>query len=63
VNHAQVDTPEVARLLREHAQCTALRAANPYRAKAYSRAADSLAALAIPGEERRSQQVSFEDDR
>jgi DNA polymerase (family 10) len=42
------DTQTVARLLREYAQRTALRGGNPYRAKAYSRAADSLAALAIP---------------
>ena len=39
---------QVAKLLREYAQRTALRGGNPYRAKAYSRAADSLAALAIP---------------
>jgi DNA polymerase (family X) len=38
----------VASLLREYAQRTALRGGNPYRAKAYSRAADSLAALAVP---------------
>ncbi|MGY3367858.1 DNA polymerase/3'-5' exonuclease PolX [Bradyrhizobium sp. GM2.4] len=38
----------VANLLREYAQRTALRGGNPYRAKAYSRAADSLAALAVP---------------
>ena len=42
------DNQTVARLLREYAQRTALRGGNPYRAKAYSRAADSLAALAIP---------------
>lgn len=42
------DTQSVAKLLREYAQRTALRGGNPYRAKAYSRAADSLAALAIP---------------
>jgi len=35
-------------LLREYAQRTALRGGNPYRAKAYSRAADSLATLALP---------------
>lgn len=40
----------VAKLLREYAQRTALRGGNPYRAKAYFRAADSLAALAIPPE-------------
>jgi DNA polymerase/3'-5' exonuclease PolX len=34
--------------LREYAQRTALRGGNPYRAKAYSRAADSLAGLAEP---------------
>ncbi|WP_407160563.1 PHP domain-containing protein [Bradyrhizobium sp. STM 3557] len=38
----------VVKLLREYAQRTALRGGNPYRAKAYSRAADSLAALAVP---------------
>ncbi|SFM51008.1 DNA polymerase (family 10) [Bradyrhizobium sp. Rc3b] len=43
-----VDAPGVASLLREYAQRTALRGGNPYRAKAYSRAADSLAALVIP---------------
>src|SRR5438045_9788459 len=43
-----VDTPTVVSLLREYAQRSALRGGNPYRAKAYSRAADSLAALAIP---------------
>lgn len=42
------DNQTVAKLLREYAQRTALRGGNPYRAKAYSRAADSLAALAIP---------------
>jgi DNA polymerase (family 10) len=42
------DARQVAKLLREYAQRTALRGGNPYRAKAYSRAADSLSALAIP---------------
>ncbi|QHO73625.1 DNA polymerase/3'-5' exonuclease PolX [Bradyrhizobium sp. CCBAU 051011] len=42
------ETQTVARLLREYAQRTALRGGNPYRAKAYSRAADSLSALAVP---------------
>lgn len=41
-------TQEVARLLREYARRSALHGGNPYRAKAYSRAADSLAALAVP---------------
>ncbi len=45
---ASVDVRTVAGLLREYAQRTALRGGNPYRAKAYSRAADSLAALAVP---------------
>src|SRR3954452_18268017 len=45
---ASLDTRGVASLLREYAQRTALRGGNPYRAKAYSRAADSLAALAVP---------------
>jgi DNA polymerase (family 10) len=43
-----VDTSTVVSLLREYAQRTALRGGNPYRAKAYSRAADSLATLALP---------------
>ncbi|WLB24056.1 PHP domain-containing protein [Bradyrhizobium japonicum] len=43
-----LDARGVAILLREYAQRTALRGDNPYRAKAYSRAADSLAALAVP---------------
>jgi DNA polymerase (family 10) len=45
---AAADTQTVARLLREYAQRTALRGGNPYRAKAYSRAADNLAALPVP---------------
>jgi DNA polymerase (family X) len=45
---AVAEAEQVAKLLREYAQRTALRGGNPYRAKAYSRAADSLAALAIP---------------
>jgi DNA polymerase (family 10) len=44
----KADIQIVAKLLREHAQRTALRGGNPYQAKAYSRAADSLTALAIP---------------
>lgn len=43
-----LDARGVASLLREYAQRTAFRGGNPYRAKAYSRAADSLAALAVP---------------
>ena len=43
-----LDTRAVADLLREYAQRTALRGDSIYRAKAYSRAADSLSALAIP---------------
>ncbi|MCA1378700.1 MULTISPECIES: DNA polymerase/3'-5' exonuclease PolX [Bradyrhizobium] len=43
-----LDARTVAELLREYAQRTALRGGNPYRAKAYSRAADSLAAIAVP---------------
>ena len=45
---AVAEAQQVAKLLREYAQRTALRGGNPYRAKAYSRAADSLAALAVP---------------
>jgi len=46
-----VDDRTVASLLREYAQRTALRGGNPYRAKAYFRAADSLSALAVPLDE------------
>jgi hypothetical protein len=42
VEMPKAETQTVARLLREYAQRTALRGGNPYRAKAYSRAADSL---------------------
>jgi DNA polymerase (family X) len=45
---AIADAQRVASLLREYAQRTALRGGNPYRAKAYSRAADSIAALPLP---------------
>src|SRR5436190_11589795 len=45
---SKVDRSTVVSLLREYAQRTALRGGNPYRAKAYTRAADSLASLAIP---------------
>ena len=38
----KTDTQTVARLLREYAQRTSLRGGNPYRAKAYLTAADSL---------------------
>jgi len=38
----------VVQLLREFAARTSLRGGNPYRAKAYARAADSLAALVVP---------------
>jgi DNA polymerase (family 10) len=44
----KADTQTVASLLREYAQRAALRGGNPYRANAYSRAADSLGALAVP---------------
>jgi DNA polymerase (family X) len=42
------DTATVAALLREYGERTALRGGNPYRAKAYRRAAESLGALTIP---------------
>jgi DNA polymerase (family X) len=43
-----LDARSVTSLLREYAQRTALLGGNPYRAKAYARAADSLATLAVP---------------
>jgi len=45
---ANTDTQTVARLLREYAQRSSLRGANPYRSKAYFKAADSLGALSQP---------------
>jgi DNA polymerase (family X) len=42
---ANTDIATVAGLLREYARRTSLRGGNPYRAKAYLRAADSLSAL------------------
>lgn len=43
-----IDTPEVIKLLREFGQRVALRGGNPYRAKAYARAAESLGTLTVP---------------
>jgi DNA polymerase (family X) len=45
---AKTDTQAVARLLREYAHRASLRGGNPYRAKAYATAADSLTALSQP---------------
>jgi DNA polymerase (family 10) len=44
----KTDTKTVARLLREYAQRSSLRGGNPYRPKAYLRAAESLSALSQP---------------
>jgi DNA polymerase (family X) len=43
-----LDATQVAKLLAEYGRRTALAGGNPYRSKAYMRAADSLAALAEP---------------
>jgi DNA polymerase (family 10) len=43
--------PEVAKLLHEFGQRTAFRGGNPYRARAYTRAAENLMALTEPLEE------------
>src|SRR3954467_1615848 len=43
--------PEVALLLREFGQRTALRGGNPYRSRAYTRAAENLLALTEPLED------------
>jgi DNA polymerase (family X) len=45
---SKVNVRAVIGLLREYAQQIALRGDNPYRSKAYSRAANSLTAIAIP---------------
>src|SRR4051812_3099959 len=44
----KANAPTVARLLREFGQYSALQGGNPYRAKAYARAADSIGALIVP---------------
>ena len=44
----KITAQKVGELLREYAQRAALLGGNPYRARAYSKAADSLAALAVP---------------
>jgi DNA polymerase (family X) len=44
----ELDTPQVINLLREFGQRVALRGGNPYRAKAYARAAESLGTLTVP---------------
>jgi len=48
---ATLDASAVARLLREFGQHTALRGDNPFKAKAYARAADNLLALSEPLDE------------
>ena len=45
---AAPDASAVAALLREFGQRSALRGGNPFRAKAYARAADNLLALSLP---------------
>ena len=45
---AAIDTPEVIKLLSEFGQRAALRGGNPYRARAYARAAESLGTLTEP---------------
>jgi hypothetical protein len=48
---AKLDAPAVAGLLQEFGRRTALRGGNPYRAKAYTRAAENLLALTEPLED------------
>jgi DNA polymerase (family 10) len=45
---ASLDASEVAKLLAEYGRRAALAGSNPYRSKAYLRAAESLTALAEP---------------
>jgi Helix-hairpin-helix domain len=45
---AALETPEIISLLREFGQQVALRGGNPYRGKAYARAAESLGTLTVP---------------
>src|SRR5205085_5894852 len=46
-----IPAPEVAKLLHEFGQRTAFRGGNPYRARAYTRAAENLMALTAPLED------------
>ena len=46
-----LDASAVAKLLHEFGQRTALRGGNPYRARAYSHAAENLMVLTVPLEE------------
>ena len=45
---AKLDASQVAAMLAEYGRRSALRGGNPYRSKAYIRAAENLAALAEP---------------
>jgi DNA polymerase (family 10) len=45
---AKTDIQTVAHLLREYAHRVSLRSGNPYRAKAYATAADTLTTLSQP---------------
>jgi DNA polymerase (family 10) len=45
---AAIDTPEVIKLLSEFGQRAALRGGNPYRARTYARAVESLGTLTEP---------------
>jgi len=45
---SKLDTPSIIKALREFGLRVALRGGNPYRAKAYASAADSLATLSVP---------------
>ena len=47
-NMTSLNASSVAALLREFGQRSALRGGNPFRAKAYARAADNLLALSLP---------------
>jgi DNA polymerase (family X) len=48
---AELDASAVAVLLREFGQRSALRGGNPFRAKAYARAAENILALSLPLDE------------
>jgi DNA polymerase (family X) len=45
---SKLDTPSIIKALREFGYLAALRGGNPYRAKAYAGAADSLATVSVP---------------
>ena len=60
---AAIDTPEVIKLLSEFGQRAALRGGNPYRARAYARAAESLGSPGHSRERLRASRPALPENR